>query len=155
MKIIYVLLCSFLFLILFGCVNTSDPTNEILEIQTEFGVKDAFSPDTEVMNLYINELELLKSQNFVFDSVLENELSSAKAFYYFSKAIEQSKLIDYGNNHCNSQAYNQTINYLDLVVKESSKVNTNEYLFRPNQAQIVQGINITAKEMVSFLVEIC
>ena len=71
-----VLICLALAVLLFfsfGCTQTKDDGAVMLEftkLKQEYGVQDAYSPDADIMNNYINALSELRVQSSVFVSFL-------------------------------------------------------------------------------------
>jgi hypothetical protein len=162
MKKIVIFLGAIFFL--FGCtIGTNGSTeNEFYNLKQEFMVEESFNPNLNVMNSYINELSILRSKSDVsMVRVLDFELASAKAFYYFSKGLGQSSKINYFSDHCNSIDYRETISYLNLAVKNSNNAKEiillpNEIPFlRENQQNVINEINIFAKELLSSIRSTC
>jgi hypothetical protein len=162
MKKIMIFLCAIFFL--FGCtIGTNGSTeNEFYNLKQEFMVEESFNPNLSIMNSYINELSILRSNTDVgMSRILDFELASAKAFYYFSMGLERSSKINYFSNHCNSIEYRETMSYLNLAILNSNQAKNiillpNETPFlKTNQKELVNEINIFAKELLSSIRSTC
>lgn len=154
MKKIYFLVCLFLLIGLFGCISGNTSEQELKDLQIKFGAEESLPTNLIKMESYLNELSILKSKNQGLWPLLDSEIIFAQSFYYFSKALDESKSINY-MDHCNSIEYKNTLNYLNLAIKYSQKNSGFETFLRPNQAQIINEINASSKEMLSFLEETC
>ncbi|MDD4250807.1 MAG: hypothetical protein PHX27_01290 [Candidatus ainarchaeum sp.] len=160
-KIILFLLILTFFL---GCVseNNSSIEKDFLELKEEYFVLNSFNPNENIMNSYLNEISLLRSNSpTYFNNILDVEIASSQSFLYFSKALDESKKINYFSNHCNSIDYKNTINYLNLSIKYSNKAKSiillpNEIQFlRENQLETINGINLFSKELLESIKDTC
>jgi len=125
-----VIILAILLVLSLGCTEIKDDATVMLgftKLKQDYGVKEAFSPSTVIMNDYINDLSVLRTGSSRFISkTLDAELASAQSFYYLLLAYEESLKIDFFPNSCNlqeirnSKSYLQTSKYLDLSIKRSN-----------------------------------
>jgi len=128
MKKIIIILVVLLVLSL-GCTQTKDDGTVMLEftkLKQEYGIKDSYSPDIDIMNNYINDLSELRAESSVFVSkVLDAEINSAQSFYYLLIAYETSQGIDSFPAQCsiqkvrNSKNYLETMKFISLSIQKS------------------------------------
>jgi hypothetical protein len=163
MKIIITLIV--LLIISFGCTTSQTTTSEdFVNLQNQYNVKEVFDPDLGVMNSYITDLSLIRAQTVMpLSKIVDVELYSAQSFYYLSKAFKEASGIDYSGVLCNSQEYKNTLKYLKLSKNMSQKANaelvlvlpTDSHLLKENQSQIINGFYVSADEYNMALEELC
>lgn len=161
-KILLVLVISMFF---FGCIA---PTleqatfNDFDDLKEKFGVYNAFSSNTIVMNDYINQLSLLRSRSSLnLASVIDAELYSAKAFYYFSLSNQSMRIITL--NNCNQKDKLDLQRYLNFTISNSemalqkidSLLFTDTVHLKINQRDVIEQIKISAQENLMQLDEVC
>lgn len=160
-----ILLIIAVLIMLFGCIS---PTlnqatfSDLEEIQKEFGVTDFYSPNTIIMNDYINDLsELRVRSSLSLASVIDAEIYSSKAFYYYSLSNQVSRVISL--NNCNEKSKLELKNYLELSIKNSEiaiqKINSLLFFdtihLKVNQKEIMTEINLESQKNLIKLDEIC
>ena len=154
-----------IFILSFGCTSPATATNnDFILLKEQYNMTDSFYPDLDIMNSYITDLSLLRSQsNLSLSQVIDVELYSAQSFYYFSKSLEESSKINYGLNLCNSKSYKNTLMYLDLSKNYSQKASfaltqvlpTDNYLLKTNQSEVINNFYNLANEYKLALEELC
>ncbi len=156
-----------LFVLSFGCTTSnlgSVSSQDLSLLQEKYGVKDNFSPNLGVMNNYVSELSVLRARSSLgITNVLEAELNSAQAFYYFQKAISESQLITTEKDFCSSKEFIDVKNYIELSLNYSNKAvnlissfNLEELsLLRTDQLEIVSQLKSDALNIQSDLKKRC
>ncbi|MDD3083544.1 MAG: hypothetical protein PHP82_00815 [Candidatus ainarchaeum sp.] len=159
-----IIFCLLVIVTLFGCTNVSKEfsENDFFDLKKEYFMEESFNPNQDLMNSYINEISLMRSNSSdSLAKVLDFEIASAQSFLYFSKSLEESKKINYFSKHCNTIEYKNTILYLNLAIKYSEQANSiillpNEiFLIRNNQQETINEINISSKEYLLSMRETC
>ncbi len=151
------------FFVLFGCtINNGVDENDFLRLKKEYSVESSFNPNLDLMNSYLNEVSLLRSNSYgSLAKALDFEIASAQAFIYFTRALEESKQINYFLNHCSTIEYKNIVSYLSLSAKYSDNANSmillpNEVsMLRENQLETTKEINAFAKELLASIRETC
>jgi hypothetical protein len=145
---------------LFGCTNTSVTEQDFQELKKDFFVEDAFNPNMEIMNDYLNELSLLrKNSSGRISTIIDYEIASAQSFIYLTKAIDESRKLS--KPYCNTIEYKNTISLLNLSIIFSQKTETiillpNEETFLRNEQKQFNNNNQTmAKELLSSIKSVC
>ncbi|MFA5763657.1 MAG: hypothetical protein WC915_02505 [archaeon] len=163
MKIIVAALL--LFMLIFGCIGSETATNnDFVMLKEQYNMTDSFYPDQDLMNSYITDLSLLRSQsNLTLSRVIDVELYSSQSFYYFTKSLQEASQINYGVNLCNNKEYKNTLKYLELAKNYSQKASsaltlvlpTDTYLLKTNQAEIINNFYASENEYKQSLEDLC
>ena len=135
---------------------------EFDSLKEKFGVTNAFSSNTIVMNDYINQLSLLRSRSSLnLASVLDAELYSANAFYYYSLSNQLMRVVTL--NNCDQKDRIDLERYLNFTISNSQtalqKIDallfTDTVNLKINQRDVIEQIKISASEDLIRLDEIC
>lgn len=163
MKIILILIVLVIFS--FGCISVNPNQasfEEFNSLKEKYGVENNFSPNTNLMNDYISELSDLKTRSsFNLSMVIDAELHSSKAFYYYS--ISNQRLSELNSSNCSLSKKNELITFLRLANKNAiiAKNKIDAILFidleniRENQSELMNEINVISNTIINEINFIC
>ncbi|VVB75390.1 Uncharacterised protein [uncultured archaeon] len=97
-----VVLIAVLF-VFFGCTAQSDDKSlaQFSALQAKYSVSENFSTSQATMNTYISALAELRGKSSGSPAkIIDAELYSAQAFYYFNKALAEQTAVSYPDVVC-------------------------------------------------------
>ncbi len=153
--------------LLFGC--TLSPTDEeslkkFTQLQEKYGVNTAFSTNLTIMNDYTTDLAALRGSVTGSNAkIIEAELYSAQAFYYYNNTVYVSRGVDYQNINCNAKATKDTISSITIAKEKATQaIATMQTLssdqlskLRPNQLDDVKKYQIAINGISDYFEEKC
>jgi hypothetical protein len=153
--------------LMFGCTispSDEDALKKFTQLQTKYGVTTAFSTNLAVMDNYTTDLAALRGKTTGSAAkIIEAELYSAQAFYYYNTTISLSREINYQNIVCSSKATKDTISSItmakekvDQAVNIIQSLNSEQLAkLRPNQLDNVKKYQASIDGIYGYFEEKC
>ncbi len=161
-KLFVIILAS---LLIFGCISPTLEQSTFEDfnfLKEKYEVTQAFSVNTIIMNDYISELSIMRSKSsFNLAAVIDAEIPSAKAFYYYSLANQNIRLISI--NNCSENDKLTIRQNLNLAISNSNlainKINSLLFIensnLRENQKEVLEEIKTNSENALIELNSFC
>jgi len=148
-RVVLIVLVLALFM-LFGCTTQSDEKTllQFATLQAKYSVNENFSTSQATMNSYISSLaELRGKAGGSAAKIIDAELYSAQAFFYFNKALAEQTAVSYPDVVCSLKEVKSLMsdltlasNYVGKAVTALSGLSESEKSkLRTNQLEMMQN----------------
>jgi hypothetical protein len=162
--IISVLAVLALLVIASGCVSLTPNQATLREFETlkQEYAPTAFPTNTSVLSDYISELSVLRTRSSLsVANVVDAELNSANAFYYYNLALSEFNKINFSS--CDAKTVNQTKSFVALTKNHSENASTiiqiinsaEKAYLNPNQRELVEYYAQSAESIKTELQDGC
>jgi hypothetical protein len=153
--------------LLFGCTtpqSEQDSLKKFTQLQKKYDVELSFSTNLAILNNYTTDLALLRGKSAGSAAkIMEAELYSAQAFYYYLNSVSLSKEIDYTNINCNQIETRDAISSIktakqnaDFAVNSIQRLSANELTYlRANQLDTVKKYQTAISGINDYFEEKC